>query len=245
VCSACAKQETRCHYATVSTETHSQALKRKYDELQARGAPYQEIFHLLRSLPEQEAYTLVERIRSGDDATSIVERVRDGDLLLQLRLLPETRFRYEFPYISEMPTALLPNNPYLGSMIYEAQTLFSSPNQGTPSSQSSTSGLDRAGSPEMQSLYLKPLHAADVVDARLSLAQPSLWTSVCSDDTLMRSLLGVFLRCEYHVTTAFHKDYFLEDMVAQRDEFCSPLLVNAVLAYSCVRATARPFRAST
>ena len=52
---------------------------------------------------------------------------------------------------------------------------------------------------------------------------------------LMRDLLRVFLRCEYHFTAAIQKDLFLEDMAAQREDFCSSLLVNMVLAYSCVR----------
>lgn len=47
--------------------------------------------------------------------------------------------------------------------------------------------------------------------------------------------LGVFLRCEYQFTSAFQKDYFLEDMASHRAEFCSSLLVNVILAYSCVR----------
>jgi hypothetical protein len=51
----------------------------------------------------------------------------------------------------------------------------------------------------------------------------------------MRDLLNVFFRCEYLFASVFQKDYFLEDMAAQRQDFCSSLLVNITLAYSCVR----------
>lgn len=85
------------------------------------------------------------------------------------------------------------------------------------------------------SLYLKPYHAAELVEPLLSSVKPSLWTSVCSDDELMRRLLSVHFLYQYPTFTAFHKDYFLKDMAAHRQNFCSTLLVNAVLAYSCVR----------
>lgn len=32
----------------------------------------------------------------------------------------------------------------------------------------------------------------------------------------------------------FHKDYFLDDMLAGSSNFCSPLLVSAILAVGCV-----------
>jgi hypothetical protein len=50
----------------------------------------------------------------------------------------------------------------------------------------------------------------------------------------MRDLLSVWLRCEYHFTAAFQKDLFLEDIGAQREDFCLLLLVNIMLEYSYV-----------
>jgi hypothetical protein len=82
---------------------------------------------------------------------------------------------------------------------------------------------------------LRPFHAAHVVDPLLSDAKPSLWTAVCQDDLLMRELLAAWLQCEYFFTTPLQKDYFLQDMASHNQDFCSPLLVNAVLAYACVR----------
>ncbi|WAO93270.1 Zn(2)-C6 fungal-type domain-containing protein [Fusarium falciforme] len=49
----------------------------------------------------------------------------------------------------------------------------------------------------------------------------------------MRELLNVYLRCEYLPHAVFQNDYFLEYMASGRDTFCSSLLVNALLAYSC------------
>ena len=105
------------HYLT---ETHSQALKRKFGELQNDQNAYEELFDILRSRPELEPFSILQRIRSGNEIQTILRNVKDDDLLLQLSLIPETRYRYEFPYLADMPAFLaVPNNPYLASLIYE------------------------------------------------------------------------------------------------------------------------------
>jgi hypothetical protein len=258
-CLSCVKKNRHCHYATNPGETASQALRRNLGDLRDQSAVNQEMLDLLRTLPESEAQEVLRRLRSGSDVASVLNHVRVGDLLLQMSVLPETRYRYEFPYRLEMPQEYLKDNPYLESLIYEAAALYSassSPKTGSDSdsnsnnnnsnnsSSSNSAMVARLKSAEYRDLYLMPFHAAEVVDPLLTDAKPSEWTSVCKNDVLMRELLAAFFRCEYFFTSAFHKDYFLADMAARRTEFCSSLLVNIVLAYSCVRPalTARSVR---
>ncbi|KAK8070395.1 hypothetical protein PG997_010598 [Apiospora hydei] len=155
---------------------------------------------------------------------------------------PRDPLSLRVPYRSEMPAEFIVDNPYLNSTLYKAASLYhdNSASSTLPHHVAATS--DHGGNPhkpgtaaaEPQSLYLKPFHAAHMVDPRLSDARPSLWTAVCDDDVLMRDILAVWFRCEYQFTSACQKDYFLEDMVAKRHDFCSSLLVNIVLAYACV-----------
>jgi hypothetical protein len=187
------------------------------------------LFEILGSLSDDEAEHVFRRIRSGADVTTILNHVKVGNLLLQMAVLPETRFRYTFPYRSEMPEEIVINNPYMDSKIYEVASLYSNAPEPAASGHARDTGSD-----EYQNLYLKPFHAAEVIDPLLTSVKISSWTRVCSDDVLMRDLLAVFFRCEHQFTAAFQKDYFLEDMAAQRKDFCSSLLVNIVLAYSCV-----------
>lgn len=149
--------------------------------------------------------------------------------MLQMAVSPETRLRYVFPYRSEMPEDIFINNPYMESKIYEAASLYSNASGHTASNFD-----DSMGSDEYQNLYIKPFHSAEVIDPLLTNAKPSSWTAVSNDDVLMRDLLSMFFRCEHHFTSIFQKDYFLEDMTTKRKDFCSSLLVNIVLAYSCV-----------
>jgi hypothetical protein len=189
---------------------------------------YQQIYDFLQNRPQVEAEEIYKRVRGGADAESVLRHVQEGDLLVQLAVVPETRYRYEFPFIREMPSYLnRPNNPYLDSLIYEWTAAINGvSNPQRPSSVS--------GAVVHQSLYLEPYHAADIIDPRISAVKPSDWTSVSSDDGLMRKLLASYFMTEYHWLTFFHKDYFLEDMVAKRHRFCSPLLVNALFACVCV-----------
>ncbi|RFU81944.1 c6 transcription factor [Trichoderma arundinaceum] len=232
-CRRCAQRRADCQYTTEPGETVSQAIKRGYKDLRYRTSVHGEFFDLLKNLPEQEAQHVFQRIRAGADVTTILNHVRAGNLLLQMAVQPETRFRYEFPYRSEMPSEYIVDNPYLESIIFGAASLYPTGQQSLPSPHTASSLGDDV-SEEYQSVYLKPFHAAHVIDARLSNAKISAWTAVSTDDVLMRDLLGVFLRCEYHLSAAFQKDFFLEDLVSRRKDFCSSLLVNVVLAYACV-----------
>ncbi|OPB40292.1 Zn2Cys6 transcriptional regulator [Trichoderma guizhouense] len=166
---------------------------------------------------------------------SLLNYLKTGNALLQMAVAPETRFRYELPYRTEMPEYYLGDNPYMDSMIYGAASLYSKDDERSKiAGRTATGRAGKRASKGYQDVYLKPFHAAEVIDPRLTDAKISSWTSVCKDDVLMRRLLSVFLRCEYHFTSAFQKDYFLDDLVANRKEFCSSLLVNIVLAYACV-----------
>ncbi|KAI9679711.1 MAG: hypothetical protein M1822_007317 [Bathelium mastoideum] len=212
------------------SETHARALKRKYDELQSQQTIYEELYELVRSKPEKEALELYHRIRAGDDAESILKLVKEGDLLLQLALVPETRYRHQFPYVKEMPLFLQqPDNPYTASTIYEWTVgALSTSQQSPPSAERSEKRK------EEESRFVKPFRAAVLVDPILDSVQPSKWTNVSTNDELMRELLRLYFLREHMWFTYLHKNLFLEDMASESEAFCSPLLVNAALAFACV-----------
>ncbi|KAF5231123.1 hypothetical protein FAUST_9429 [Fusarium austroamericanum] len=203
-------------------------------EVQGQGRDptiYEELMGLLKNLPEQDAQDIFKRIRSGADAGSVLQQAKAGDVMLQMAVVPETRYRYEFPYRSDMPKDFHIDNPYFDSLIYETASLYS---YGNGPELTTPSGFADLVSEEQKSMYLKPFHAAQVVEPLLDDAKISSWTSVSKDDVLMRDLLRVMFRCEYQFTAVFQKDLFLQDLVAGRQDFCSSLLVNAILAYACV-----------
>jgi hypothetical protein len=183
----------------------------------------------LKMTQEPEALGLLRLLRQGVIVDSILQQMQGGDLLLQSRLSPETRFRYDFPYQKQMPTALqVKTNPYLYTLLYEAAYLGAQPSlkevKDFPSSDP-----NHPAAP-----YIKPYAASTLVDPRLDDIKPSAWTNVSSDDAFLRTVLHLYLQYEYHFLSGFHRELFLDDMLSGSQQYCSPLLVNAVLALACV-----------
>jgi len=208
-------------------ETHSQALKRKLDQMQEETNAYAELFNLFRTLPEKEAVDVVRRLRAGSDIPTVIRQVKDGCLLLQLHLAPEVRLRYVFPYNPELPRQLrFPDNPYLASPVFESA--MATADEPLPSSEE----LER----RYHAAYLRPYHAAQIIDPRFGKLRASRWTAVISDDNLFRKLIHAYFLHEYTTYPNFHKDLFLDDLAEGRTRFCSSLMVNTILASACVRS---------
>ena len=241
---ACVKHGSECHYASASpSETYSQALKRKCDETREETDIYKELYQYLRDLPENQGLEVLRRIRLGATVTTIVRQIKDGDLLLQMSLVSETRLRYEFPYRATMPLAIArSNNAYLCSILYEAlyiedQDRDQERQQGQPlyqGDQQQQQQQTRNLASHCSLPYLKPYHAAKHVDPLLPAVDATKWTSVISDNDLFMALLSAYFLHGYPANPVFQKDTFLEAMVNGDDRFCSPLLVNAVMAEACV-----------
>ncbi|VZI05496.1 unnamed protein product [Fusarium fujikuroi] len=207
-CRRCLQRKLACIYITRPGETRSQAMNRcsheTFEGSSQRSIVYEELVGLLKNLPDQDAQAILQRLRSGTDVASVVNQARAGNIGDAQRV----RARQS-----------------LSASLYSQHKI---------SETNLTGHLASLSSEEQRSPFLKPFHAAQVFNSLLSDVKVSAWTSVCDDDKLMRNLLSVLFRCEYHFTAAFHKDLFLEDMAARRKDFCSSLLVNVTLAYACV-----------
>lgn len=88
--------------------------------------------------------------------------------------------------------------------------------------------------------YDLPYHAAEIIEPRLDKIKASRWTDITSSDDLVRRLLAAYLQYDMPYNTPFHVDHFLDDMVAGRENYCTPLLVNAVLAVATVSIFSNP-----
>ncbi|KAF1923885.1 uncharacterized protein M421DRAFT_404860 [Didymella exigua CBS 183.55] len=221
-CQACVPRETACDYRL--TESRQVRMHRSSMQEKKRAEVSHELLQLMKSSSDNDAINILLRLRAGADPEAVVRQVKDGNLLMQLSLVPETRRRYDLPYITEMPAFLLtPENPYKPPSTFYAQLNLQDPG--------------------ISSCYTKPYHAAVVFDALVDKVTISTWTTIISSDELLRQLLRSFFQHAYAEWFPFHKDLFLSDMVANRTQFCSPLLVNAVLANACYSSSSLHDRA--
>lgn len=71
-------------------------------------------------------------------------------------------------------------------------------------------------------------------DGRLSHLDISKWTNIQLGSKLAARLISNYLRMDHPLLGLFDADLFLRDLVSVQHNFCSSMLVNAVLAWSCV-----------
>lgn len=192
-------------------------------------AAHVELYSLLQSQPEGTNSLMLEMVKSGLSASGVLQRLKHGDLLSQLAVTPDTSFSFTVPLSPEFPERLLVGNPLLESIIYLRR------HEGPPSDPA-TNNRDKNGPPywsDYETQYRVPLHAAGLIDTRISQADLRQWTQVAVDVEVMRQMLRAYFMYEYPTFPFFHKELFLDDLVAGRDRFCSSLLVNTVLLAAC------------
>ena len=174
----------------------------------------------------------------GANAGFTVRQIQDSDLLLQVSLVPDTRLRFEFTYRKEMPVTIQRSeNEYLGSFMYEilcAEDRLKAKVEGEQPQQRRQYELN-ALAKRFPPQYLQPYHSAKLVDPRLGLVDVTRWTQVITDNKLFASMLSAYLLREYTGFPVFHKDTFLQALIDGDGRFCSPLLINALMAEACVR----------
>ncbi|KAK6856368.1 fungal specific transcription factor [Apiospora arundinis] len=62
---------------------------------------------------------------------------------------------------------------------------------------------------------------------------PDTWTNVTTDTNLVQHLLALYFCWEYPTFASLSKEHFLKDFLDGRHRYCSPILVNALLALGC------------
>ena len=83
-------------------------------------------------------------------------------------------------------------------------------------------------------LHTPPNAAADDLAAEPRLGYVSNWTRVSEDQGFLAHLFTIWTEREYVYYHFLDRESLLADMSCGRNDFCSELLVNAVLASACV-----------
>ncbi|KAL5603955.1 hypothetical protein FOVSG1_006705 [Fusarium oxysporum f. sp. vasinfectum] len=76
-------------------------------------------------------------------------------------------------------------------------------------------------------------HVPSTLDQREWEHHPPAWTSITNNTNLILHLLALYFCWEYPIFAPLSKKHFLQDFRDGRHRYCSPLLVNALLALGC------------
>ncbi|KAL7903952.1 hypothetical protein GGI35DRAFT_484919 [Trichoderma velutinum] len=210
ICEACKTRQIACKYDSVSREeTNTAVLRRKLEDEEAKTNASEELFTALQTYSEEDAMAMYCRLHQGVDP---------GDVLgQQLSVTREASKQYycPFPDHDRMPTRLeTSDSPYLKSLLFRA-------------------AFDKEKSENLPKMYQKPYHVAELFEPLIDRVKPSEWTNVTNDDFLMRMLLRAYILHEYPSFPIFQKDILFQAMIELDRKYCSPLLVNALLAEAC------------
>ncbi|KAF2199122.1 hypothetical protein GQ43DRAFT_399445 [Delitschia confertaspora ATCC 74209] len=254
-CSACAAvYNTECVYDPNSDHRRKGVYKKDIDNLKTRNSTLQTLIQAILNWEEEEALELVRRIRTCESLDGVAEGIirRDngedeednggeegpvvgGDYAMRIgesgaRGGKGNTMTFESQLSGKMGELRLEDGStrYIGgtsNLIYLG------------AGAEDIEGYDLSRIPDLQNqqYLLEQQHQQDLEDPITS------WTTVTSDPKLVMHLLDMYFAWHYTFFTTLSKSLFYQDFrlgrplpgSRRKTEYCTPLLVNAMLALGC------------
>ncbi|KAF4965479.1 hypothetical protein FSARC_6712 [Fusarium sarcochroum] len=257
-CSGCVTGGRECQYASDPLEAEAAAIKRKHDELKEKMVEHENLYASLKSRDPHETDEILRRIRAGQDVKAVTEDIQGGSLTPQNNPLTAT---------SRQKNNFLVRNDSANTSSSAATSNSTSP--PTRSDQRYSLGYNPQPQARLTSPYDHPGHIfeeawrdtqhrttedtlfVDLPGYALPLSQ---WTNVYHDDKLLSHLLLLFWTWDTVCNRIIDRSMFEDDLknldpttpsASSQLRFCSPFLVNALLAVSCLYSTNPATYAST
>ncbi|OTB06793.1 hypothetical protein M426DRAFT_9225 [Hypoxylon sp. CI-4A] len=237
-CTACSRANMECNFVTASSdETPFMALKREVESLRRSTEDMLEIFDLLESAPDAVSLDILRRLKSirnqaegpSDpvDVLAVVKKTLEDDPLLPVKisnrqlmagLIPETQQTPDVPSMAQGDTP-------------STSAATGGPSEGTPMSGITPTLLETSDSGTGSFEPLQSMHT--IVDDRLKSIDFQRWTNVPITNELAAMLVSLYLEIDHPWCPLFDADLFLDDCVQGKTHFCSTLLMNSLLAWTC------------
>ncbi|KAJ9129334.1 hypothetical protein NKR23_g12559, partial [Pleurostoma richardsiae] len=220
-----------------------ESLRRENDNLKSSA----EIVDQLKSLPEQDALDLLDRLREAAEPSDaltlhekpIAERSTAPQLVAptQSSLEFELMIRHPISYPTLISTELPFRNPE--HLLCSAGTLGFIPARRSrrtakvSDAPDSSSGGTSAFRSEFSSEGVFGGPTSSFCDPSLRHLQMRKWTKVPITDELAANVISSYLQIDHPLLGLFDADLFVKDLVSGQQYFCSSLLVNALLSWAC------------
>lgn len=222
-CAACSQvYNTECVYDPNSDHRRKGVYKTDLDNLKTRSSTLHTIIEAILNYREEDVPALVKEIRTCNSLDGVAEKIIAREQGVEIH--DEER--------SELNGGSVPARSHFESMLYSKMGDLRLDN-GFVRYIGGTSNL---------------IHMADDSDSSLSIDEleqhdyPILsWTNVTSDPDLIIHLLNMYFTWHYTYFTTLSKSMFYKDFALgkprsdqrRKNQYCSPLLVNAMLALGC------------
>lgn len=229
-CSACAAvYNTECVYDLNSDHRRKGVYKKDIDNLKTRNSTLQTLIQAILNYPEDEVAGLVQQIRTCESLDAVAEAI----------ITKESGLEEEEDE---------PASPFSNASISAAPT-FESQLSGKMGELRLEDGSTRYIGGTSNLIYLGAGSDAEDSSGSLSNVEQyqqhenaiASWTAVTLDTELITHLMNMYFCWHYTFFTTLSKSLFYRDFLLgkpppdsrRKTEYCTPLLVNAMLALGC------------
>ncbi|KAL9596782.1 MAG: hypothetical protein Q9219_005572 [cf. Caloplaca sp. 3 TL-2023] len=228
-CAACASvYGTECVYDPSSDHRRKGVYKQDIDTLKTHNSTLQTLIQAILNYPEHEVPNLVRQIRTCESLDSVAESII-------------TRSRHLDDGDEEPASPITENEPLVGIPRFEKELSGKMGelrlDNGSVSFVGGTSNLIFLGTSPGNG------HISNVsADQYQQQANPiTSWSEVTKDHELIVHLMNMYFTWHYTYFTTLSKSLFYRDFLLgkpppgtkRRNEYCTPLLVNAMLTLGC------------
>ncbi|KFA79959.1 hypothetical protein S40288_05116 [Stachybotrys chartarum IBT 40288] len=250
-CSPCASRQWPCVYRTPVIPAIAQ---HELVELQDTLQQYRRVLDLLRNAPDEEAAAMLSQLKNQDSLTEFVhaldtrsvpslpstpvevQKAPDAAARLALGFDINIRFPQAFPRLD--PIEISDN--HLRLLSAGRATLSASRKRkrlrthtASPIDPSTATKLSLPNLEARERLTPPALESIQAIDSRLQALKVQIWTPVNISSAFAARALSFYLVHEHPVLGLLDANLFIRDLVKGHGPFCSPLLVNSVLAWCC------------
>ncbi|KAF4337567.1 nitrogen assimilation transcription factor nit-4 [Fusarium beomiforme] len=243
-CSGCIAAGRECHYASNPYEAEAAAIKRKHEELKERMIDHESLYTSLKNREPHETDEILRRIRAGKDLKSVAEDLQSDGLITPMsRQQAHPLLRNDNNTSNSATTSGSASPPTFSA----ARMSFSHPQQQTYARPTASSGQPGHG---LEEAWPEAQHRTSDDSTIIGLPGLTLplsrWTNVLQDDKFLTHLLLLFWTWDTACNRIIDRTIFEDDLknldpttlgAPSELRFCSPFLVNALLAVSCLYST--------
>ncbi|KAI1477627.1 fungal-specific transcription factor domain-containing protein [Daldinia eschscholtzii] len=226
-CAACASvYGTECVYDPNSDHRRKGVYREKIDSMKARNSTLQILIEAILNADEEDVPEVVKRIRTCDSLDAVAESILKQEEFGSVGIEDEDPI--ENDYTTDMPVE---GERDLARKMGELRL-----ENGSTRFIGGTSHLihwDIHGAPNPEYESRNTIGAADINPI-------TSWSDVTKDPEVVRHLLDMYFNWHYPYFTTLSRTLFYRDFLRGRSNilpnkiaYCSPLLVNAMLALGC------------
>ncbi|KAK1982946.1 hypothetical protein LZ30DRAFT_748986 [Colletotrichum cereale] len=251
-CSQCLRRGLKCEYRVI-TDTILKAIPpgtQLIDKEEAlNNSDAADLLEILKRVPDDEALEALKLLRNGNEPAEVSSALQSYDIglsqvALNRAILPPTQTSLEFELMMRHPLAyptwapVQPSKLDLEFLLLPRKIRW----EGTdPALTAGSSGGQSYPPPYGHQRRERSLHAESLTellepstlyDNRLLSIDITRWTDVPITNEFFIAVLQLHLETDYPMMPLIDIDLLLDGLLGQ-NEFCSRILVNALLAWAC------------